>query len=238
MSETETSHPRWAAYLCEFWGTFCLVLIGTGAIVIDDLTQQVTPVGVALCFGLVVFVVIYSIGSISGAHINPAVSIGFFATREIGIAKLGGYIACQIGGALCASLLLRGLFPAHPFLGATLPNHAVLEINTVMVCVVLEFILTFILMWVILAMTMHHHPTPQWTGLVVGGVIAMEALAAGPICGASMNPARSLGPAIVSLNLQYLWIYILAPIAGALAASLLAPVFFGPRLQPTHPSDD
>ena len=80
------SHPKpWAPYLCEFWGTFCLVLIGTGAIVINDLTQQVTHVGVSLCFGLVVFVVIYSIGSVSGAHINPAVSIGFFATREIGL---------------------------------------------------------------------------------------------------------------------------------------------------------
>ncbi len=229
--EPESHQPPWAAYLCEFWGTFCLVLIGTGAIVINDLTQQVTHVGIALSFGLVVFVVIYSIGSVSGAHINPAVSIGFFAAREIGIQKLLGYIGVQLAGAIAASLTLRLLFPTNEFLGATLPNESVTGMNAVMVCLALEFLLTFILMWVILAMTTPENPTPQWTGIVVGGVIAMEALAAGPICGASMNPARSIGPAIVGLNLQHLWIYIVAPVAGALAASLVAPLFFGPRIK-------
>jgi aquaporin Z len=217
------------AYICEFWGTFCLVFIGTGAIIVNDLTSSVTNVGVALTFGLVVMVIIYCIGHLSGAHINPAVSIGFFAVREIGIGKLVSYIAVQMAGAISASVVLRLIFFENETLGATLPNDTVTGINPVVACICLEFLLTFILMLVILAMTTKANVSGHFTGLAVGAVIGMEALAFGPICGASMNPARSIGPALVSGNLQYLWIYITAPIAGTLAASLLSPLLIGSR---------
>lgn len=231
MEEPNTNQPGpWIASICEFVGTFFLVLIGTGAIVVDAHTQgAIGHVGISLCFGIVVCVVIYSVGHLSGAHINPAVSIGFFATGEIGGAKLLRYLVAQLAGGVAASLLLCGIFSAERGLGATQPNLNIENLNAVVACLVLEFVLTFILMWVILAMTAQAHPHAEWTGLIVGLVIAMEALMAGPVCGASMNPARSIGPALVSGQFEYLWIYILAPIAGALAASMIGPLVLGPR---------
>ena len=170
---------------CEFLGTFFLVLIGTGAIVVDSLTGgSIGHVGIALCFGIVVSVVIYSVGHLSGAHINPAVSIGFFTTGEIGLYKLSTYLCSQLLGALAASSLLKLLFVPAKTLGATTPNLEIEGYSPVLAALVLEFILTFILMWVILAMTSKRNPNQSWTGLIVGAVIAMEGLAAGPICGA------------------------------------------------------
>jgi aquaporin NIP len=199
--------------LAEFLGTFALVFAGTGAIVINDVTAgSVTHVGIALTFGLVVLAMIYTFGDVSGAHLNPAVSIGFFASGRFPGRQLPGYIACQCGGALAASGILRFLFPDHTRLGMTLPY------GNAMQSFVLEVILTFVLMHTILSVSTGAKEKGITAGIAVGAVIALEALFAGPISGASMNPARSLAPALVAFKLQHLWIYLVAPVLGAVLA--------------------
>lgn len=200
-------------YAAEILGTFALVFAGTGAIVIDDVTHGgVSHAGVALTFGLVVMAMIYTIGDVSGAHINPAVTCGFWIARRFPGRLVLPYIACQIGGALLASGVLRLLFAGHANLGATLPAGSVLQ------SFVLEMILTAMLMWVVLNVATGPKETGLMAGIAIGGVVAFEAMFAGPICGASMNPARSIGPAVVSGSMQHLWIYIAAPVLGAAVA--------------------
>jgi aquaporin Z len=197
----------------EFIGTFALVFAGTGAIVINDASGgTVSHVGIALTFGLVVLAMIYALGDVSGAHLNPAVTLGFLAARRFEMRWLGAYLASQCAGALVASFVLRLLFPSHPTLGATLPA------GTAMQSFVLEAILTFLLMFVILSVSTGPKEKGIMAGIAVGAVIALEALFAGPISGASMNPARSLAPAIVALRLDFLWLYLTAPILGAVAS--------------------
>lgn len=194
----------------EFLGTFALVFAGTGAIVINEVSGgAITHVGIALTFGLIVLAMIYTLGDISGAHLNPAVTLGFFAARRFPFGQILPYLASQCSGAIAASLVLRFLFPGNPTLGATIPSGAVMQ------SFVLELILTAILMFVILGVSTGGAEKGITAGIVVGAVIGLEALFAGPICGASMNPARSLGPAMVSLKLNYLWLYLVAPVLGA-----------------------
>ncbi len=195
----------------EGFGTFCLVFAGTGAIISNNASNgAVTHIGIALTFGLVVMAMIYALGEVSGAHLNPAVTLAFCAARRFPARDVLPYIAAQCGGALFASLVLRMLFPLDKALGATHPSSAALQ------SFVFEVILTLILMFVILSVSQGAKEKGITAGLVVGAVIGLEALFAGPISGASMNPARSLGPAIVSGQLQHLWIYLLAPTLGAL----------------------
>lgn len=200
-------------YFAEFIGTFALVFCGTGAIVINDVTGgTVTHVGIAITFGLIVTAMIYAFGKISGAHINPAVSIAFAVTDRFNEKQVVPYIIAQVGGAIFASVILAFLFQEHEGLGATLPAgdwHQTF---------ILEIILTYFLMVVILFVSQNKAVT-EFTGLAVGFVVLLEAMFAGPITGASMNPARSIAPAIVSGNLTHLWMYIVAPIIGALLAS-------------------
>jgi aquaporin NIP len=194
----------------EFIGTFALVFAGTGAIVIDETTGgAVTHVGVALTFGLVVMAMIYTVGDISGAHLNPAVSLGFFAARRFSLHELTPYILSQCAGALAASVILRLLFPQNAMLGATLPASSAAQ------SFVLEAILTAILMFVILSVSTGAAEKGITAGIAVGAVIGLEAMFAGPICGASMNPARSLAPAVISGHFQHVWIYLFAPVGGA-----------------------
>jgi aquaporin Z len=197
----------------EFFGTFALVWCGTGAIVINDTSGgTVSHVGVALTFGLVVMALIYTFGDISGAHFNPAVTLAFTAAGRFDPRHVAPYIAAQLAGGVAASLVLRVLFPAHTGLGATVPRGAALQ------SLVLEAILTWFLMLVILNVSTGAKEKGITAGIVIGAVIGLEAMFAGPICGASMNPARSIAPAIVSGQMSSLWIYILGPIVGALLA--------------------
>ncbi len=199
--------------IAEGLGTFCLVFAGTGAIIVNQTTGgRVTHVGVALTFGLVVMAMIYAFGDISGAHINPAVTIGFALSRRFDSRGVPGYLLAQVIGAFAASGLLRLLFPGHETLGATMPAGPVWQ------SFVLETVLTFMLMLVILSVSSGPKETGIMAGIAIGGVVGLEALFAGPICGASMNPARSLAPAVVSEHVETLWLYLLAPVIGALLA--------------------
>jgi aquaporin Z len=197
----------------EMFGTFALIFAGTGAIVINDVSGgTVSHVGIAFTFGLIVLAMIYALGDVSGCHLNPAVTLGFFTARRFNGRWVIPYIVAQCLGAILASLMLKLMFPEHATLGATIPAGAALQ------TFVLEFILTLILMFVILSVSTGAKEKGIIAGVAVGSVIALEALFAGPISGASMNPARSLAPAIVSLRLEHLWLYLLAPVLGACAS--------------------
>jgi MIP family channel proteins len=199
----------------EMLGTFALVFAGTGAIVINDVSGgTVSHVGIALTFGLIVLAMIYAVGDVSGAHLNPAVTLGFFAARRFEGRWIVPYIASQCAGAVVASLALRLMFPANATLGATLPAGDAMQ------SFVLEAVLTFLLMFVILSVSTGSKEKGVLAGVAVGSVIALEALFAGPISGASMNPARSLAPALVSLRLDSVWVYLTAPVLGACAGVL------------------
>ena len=200
------------AYLAEAIGTFALVFAGTGAIIIDSLTREVTHVGVAITFGLVVMAMIYTVGDVSGAHLNPAITIGFWCSRRLPSRCVIPYIITQLGGAFAASALLRTMFGNVAHLGATIPSSSPWQ------SFALEVVLTALLMFVILNVSTGPKETGMMAGIAVGGVIGLEAMFAGPISGASMNPARSLAPALVSGELTALWVYLAAPVIGAMAA--------------------
>jgi aquaporin NIP len=199
--------------LAECIGTFTLVFAGTGAIVINQVAGGVTGhAGIAIVFGLVVLAMIHTFGDVSGAHLNPAVTTAFAAAGRFAWREVPGYIGAQIVGALAASVLLHFLFPEATTLGATLPAGPPMQ------SFVLEIVLTAVLMLTILSVSTGAKEKGITAGIAIGGVIALEAMFAGPICGASMNPARSLAPALVSGNLTHLWIYLVAPMIGALIA--------------------
>lgn len=200
-------------YLAEFIGTFALVFAGCGAIVVDQgYGGLLGHVGVSMVFGLVVMAMIYSLGNISGAHINPAVTLGFVFAGRLERQVAAPYILSQCAGALAAAALLRFLFPDNPTLGATLPAGAITQ------SFVLELVLSFLLMLVILNVSTGHQEKGIMAGVAVGGTVALGALLGGPVSGASMNPARSLGPALVAGEFDALWIYLVAPVLGMLLA--------------------
>lgn len=201
--------------LAELIGTFALVFAGTGAIIVNDVSHgAITHAGIALTFGLIVLVLIYTLGDVSGAHLNPAVTLGFCVARRMPWTEALPYIASQAAGALAASGTLRLLFPDHPTLGSTLPAGSSTQ------SFVLEAILTALLMFVILNVSTGAKEKGITAGIAIGALIALEAMFAGPICGASMNPVRSLAPALVSGQISQLWIYLIAPVTGALIGVL------------------
>ncbi len=207
------------ALVAEFIGTFILVFAGTGAMVVNEITNgAITHLGIALIFGLVVMVMVYTLGHISGAHINPAVTVGFAVAGEFPAKRIAPYIAVQCLGAIAASFILLGLLGNHANMGATLPLEIKEGQRLPLACLVLEGFLTFILMFVILNVAVNAPDKKAFVGIIIGGIIAVESGFAGPISGASMNPARSLGPALASGNFTDFWIYLAGPLAGALAA--------------------
>lgn len=222
-----TSLPR--RCLAEALSTFVLVLIGCGAMTVDSRTGALTHVGVATVWGLVVMVMIYAVGRISGAHMNPAVTIAFTASRRLPPADMAGYIAAQCSGAVAAALAIRSVLGTDDaMLGAT-----TLQLDlTVSAGLAIEFVLTAILMFVVMGVSTGAKEESLTAGIAVGATIAMEAFVAGPLTKASMNPARSLGPAIASGNIGELWIYTVAPIAGALAGAILYRMIQEPPPQP------
>jgi len=206
-------------YFAELIGTFALVFCGTGAIIINHATGgSITHVGVSAVFGLVVLGMIFSVGDVSGAHLNPAVSLGFWLAGRFPGREVILYSLFQTGGALLASFLLRLFFPNAPGLGETLPAISPGA------AFAMEVTLTFFLMFVIINVSSGSRETGMFAGVAIGSVVALLALFAGPVTGASMNPARSLGPALVAGNLEHLWIYVCAPPLGA-ALGILGCVF-------------
>ena len=200
-------------YFAEFVGTFALVFCGTCAIVIDQVSGGgVSHLGVSLTFGIIVAGMIYSVGDISGAHLNPAVTLGFSLLGKFPYKDIVPYVVSQIAGAILASVVVHTMFPGNEFLGATIPSGIAMQ------SFILEIILTFILMFVIIRVATGSKETGIMAGIAIGGIVAMEAAFAGPICGASMNPARSLAPALISGHIEFLWVYLTAPFAGAILA--------------------
>jgi len=197
-------------YLAEGFGTFILVFCGTCTIVLNKESEgMVTKMDIALAFGLSVMAMVFFFRRISGAYINPALTLAAAYDKRLSKKYIFPYVIAQITGAILASLLLRCIFPVSSSLAVTLPAGGV------MMSLIIEFVFSLALMYTVL------NSGGRLTGIVVGVVVAVEAFLGGKISGASMNPARSIGPALVSLNFEYLWIYIAAPIAGAFAAVLL-----------------
>src|SRR6476659_750370 len=199
----------------EFVGTFALVFAGCGAIMVDAKTGALGHVGVAISFGLVIMVMIYALGHISGAHFNPAVTLGSAVTRRFPATRVPAYWAAQLTGALAAALVLRASLGDVAHVGATLPAGSDGQ------AFLWESVLTFFLMFVIMAVAKDARAVGEAAAIAIGGTVGLDAMFGGPVSGASMNPARSIGPAFVSGDLHALWLYIVAPLVGASIGALL-----------------
>lgn len=203
-------------YIAEFIGTFALVLFGTGSIIVNQETGgSVGLVGIAFAFGFIIIAMIYVLDGFSGAHINPAVTIALAFGKMLGVKTAVYYVVAQILGAILASTLLSFIFPNNLDLGATLPSGSIMQ------SFILELVLTFFLMLVILGVTSQGtKETKALSGIVIGLYVMSAIFVAGPISGGSFNPARSIGPAVISGNLTALWLYISATSLGATIAVL------------------
>ena len=197
------------ACVAELIGTFALVFAGAGAVMVDAKTAALGHVGVAITFGLVIMVMIYAVGHVSGAHFNPAVSLAFAVTRHFPWPRVALYWLAQLVGALLAAALLRASLGNLAHVGATLPAGSDGQ------SFVWEIVLTAFLMFVIMAVATDTRAVGEAAAIAVGGTVGLDAMFGGPISGASMNPVRSAGPAILSGDLRALWIYLVAPIVGA-----------------------
>ena len=200
--------------VAEALGTFALVFAGCGAIMVDAKTGALGHVGVAISFGLVIMVMIYALGHISGAHFNPAVTFAFALTRHFPWPRVGVYWSAQLAGALAAALVLRGSLGDIAHVGATIPSGSDGQ------AFLWEGVLTFFLMFVIMAVATDTRAVGEAAAIAIGGTVGLDAMFGGPITGASMNPARSLGPAIASSDYTAIWVYIAAPLLGAAAAAI------------------
>lgn len=209
--------------VAEAVGTFALVFAGCGAIMVNDETNALGHVGVAATFGLVVMVMIYAFGHVSGAHFNPAVTIAFTLTRHLPIRVAATHIAAQITGAIGAALTLRAILGTAANLGTTTPSGSNGQ------SFALEVVLTAFLMLVIMAVATDTRAVGEAAAIAIGGTVALDALFGGPISGASMNPARSIGPALVSGTFDALWLYIAAPLVGATIGALVYQLARGPQ---------
>ncbi len=216
------------ALVAELIGTFALVFAGAGAIMVDARTHALGHVGVALSFGLVIMAMIYAVGHVSGAHFNPAVSFAFALSRHFPWSRLAGYWVAQACGALAAAAFLRGSLGNLAHVGATLPAGSQAQ------SFLWEAVLTFFLMFVIMAVATDTRAVGEAAAIAVGGTVGLDALFGGPVSGASMNPARSLGPALVAGDLHALWLYLVAPLLGAGLGSLAYQFVRGEHPQPSR----
>ncbi len=211
-------------YIAEAVGTFALVFCGTGAIIINQESGGIiTHAGVALTFGLIVSAMIFALGDVSGAHMNPAVTLSFALAKRFPFSEVPGYILSQSVGAFSASSVLKFLFPINATLGATLPAGPPAQ------SFILEVILTFLLVLVIFNVSTGSKEKGITAAIAIGATVGLEAMFAGPICGASMNPIRSIAPAIVSAHTDYLWIYITAPVLGGILGLLIHQILYKKR---------
>jgi len=212
----------------EGFGVFALVFAGCGAIITEaEHPGTLGTVGVALVFGLIVMAMVYATGHLSGAHLNPAVTLAFVVTRHFPRAEALAYIAAQLAGALVAAGLLAAIWPSQPAaLGATIPTVGVGS------AFAYEVVLTAFLMFVIMAVATDTRAVGAGAAIAIGGTVGLDALFGGPITGASMNPARSIGPALVTGELQDLWLYLAAPLVGATIGALAYQLVRG-----EHPSE-
>ena len=201
--------------VAEAFGTFALVFAGAGAIMVDANTHALGHVGVAITFGLVIMAMIYAVGHVSGAHFNPAVTFAFALTRHFPWPRVMAYWAAQVVGALLAAALLRSSLGNIAHVGATLPAGSQAQ------SFLWEAVMTAFLMFVILAVATDTRAVGEAAAIAIGGTVGLDAMFGGPISGASMNPARSIGPAVVSGDLNALWLYIVAPLVGASIGALL-----------------
>ena len=212
--------------VAEAVGTFALVFAGAGAIVVDARTHALGHVGVAIAFGLVIMVMIYAVGHVSGAHFNPAVTFAFALTRHFPWRSAALYWCAQIAGALLAAALIRASLGTDAHLGATLPSGSQAQ------SFVWELVLTFFLMFVIMAVATDTRAVGEAAAIAIGGTVGLDAMFGGPISGASMNPARSIGPAVVGGDLHALWLYLVAPLIGAALGALTYQFVRGEPTQP------
>ena len=202
------------ALVAEAIGTFALVFAGAGAVMVDAKTHALGHVGVAITFGLVIMAMIYAVGHVSGAHFNAAVTFAFALTRHFPWRRALGYWIAQLVGAVTAAALLRGSLGNVAHAGATVPSGSQGQ------SFLWELVMSAFLMFVILAVATDTRAVGEAAAIAIGGTIGLDAMFGGPISGASMNPMRSLGPALVSGDLHALWLYIVAPVAGASVGGL------------------
>ena len=220
--------PLARALVAEAIGTFALVFAGAGAVMVDAKTHALGHVGVAITFGLVIMAMIYAVGHISGAHFNGAVTFAFALTRHFPWPRALGYWLAQFVGAVTAAALLRGSLGNIAHVGATLPSGSQGQ------SFLWELIMTAFLMFVILAVATDTRAVGEAAAIAIGGTIGLDAMFGGPISGASMNPMRSLGPALVSGDLHALWLYIVAPLAGASLGGLAYQFVRGEQPRPAE----
>ncbi|MBC7862116.1 MAG: aquaporin [Bacteroidia bacterium] len=202
--------------LSEFAGSFFLVFAGTGAIVVNNATNgSIGHIGICMVFALVICVMVYAFGNVSGAHMNPAVTIGLWSAGIIKIKDVPGYIVAQVAGAFAATLTLKWFFPMEKLFGTCQPYN-----DSWKMAFGMEFILTFLLVFTILMVITGEKEYPALAGIIIGGVILLDCLVGGPVSGAGLNPSRCLSPAIISGTTKHLWCYIAGPIGGALVAAI------------------
>ena len=221
--------PLARALAAETIGTFALVFAGCGAIMVDAKTGALGHVGVAISFGLVIMVMIYALGHVSGAHLNPAVTLSFAFSRHFPGRRILPYWAAQLAGALLAAAVLRGSLGNVAHIGATYPSGSDAQ------AFLWETVLTFFLMLVIMAVATDTRAVGEAAAIAIGATVGLDAMFGGPITGASMNPARSLGPGIIAGDLQSIWVYLLAPVVGATVAALVYALIRG-ETQASHAS--
>jgi len=221
-------HPFTRVLTAELIGTFALVFAGAGAVMVDAKTGALGHVGVAFSFGLVVAAMVYALGHISGAHINPAVSLAFALSRHFPWSRVAGYWIAQSAGALIAAAILRGSLGNIAHVGATLPSGSQGQ------SFLWEIVLSFFLMLVVMAVATDTRAVGEGAAIAIGGTVGLDAMFGGPISGASMNPARSLGPALVSGDLHALWIYLTAPFLGAALGALAYQFVRGEETRPAE----